>query len=188
MQCHACNVPQSVKYAVALKYTLSRVIFIFILCLTVWGMEPGVTHQTSWLGSTGDVVCHKTRLVGILLKEEPNVPLLVIWAKQRRVVPPDDAIKGSLCNLAQHLSLDSADLHGKPTWGNRLSVSSIFRGRGIFCGSCLNMIYICVCSAKALLCAIHADNLLTHAACIVRAMLPVTHTHCYTALQLHDLQ
>ena len=26
----------------------------FILCLTVWGVEPDVTHQTSWLGSTGE--------------------------------------------------------------------------------------------------------------------------------------
>ena len=28
--------------------------FFFILCLTVWGVEPDVTHQTSWLGSTGN--------------------------------------------------------------------------------------------------------------------------------------
>ena len=26
----------------------------FNLCLTVWGMEPDVTHQTSWLGNTGE--------------------------------------------------------------------------------------------------------------------------------------
>ena len=29
-------------------------ILFFILCLTVWGVEPDVTHQTSWLGSTGE--------------------------------------------------------------------------------------------------------------------------------------
>ena len=40
-----------------------------------------------------NVVCHKIKLVGILLKEEPHVPLLIIWAKQRKVLPPDDAIK-----------------------------------------------------------------------------------------------
>ena len=40
---------------------LSRVLFFlfffffhFILCLSVWGVEPDVTHQTSWLGSTGE--------------------------------------------------------------------------------------------------------------------------------------
>ncbi len=27
-------------------------LFMFILCLTVWGVEPVVTHQTSWLEST----------------------------------------------------------------------------------------------------------------------------------------
>ena len=27
--------------------------FHFILYLTVWGVEPVVTHQTSWLESTG---------------------------------------------------------------------------------------------------------------------------------------
>ena len=26
---------------------------VFILYLTVWGVEPAVTHQTSWLDSTG---------------------------------------------------------------------------------------------------------------------------------------
>ena len=39
------------------------------------------------------MVCHKTKLVSILLKEEPNVPLLVIWTKQRKVLSPDDAVK-----------------------------------------------------------------------------------------------
>ena len=28
------------------------ILFLFVLCLTVWGVEPDVTHQTSWLGST----------------------------------------------------------------------------------------------------------------------------------------
>ena len=37
---------------VAVQALLS--IFIsFILCCTVWVVEPDVTHQTSWLGSTG---------------------------------------------------------------------------------------------------------------------------------------
>ena len=34
--------------------TQSAVFFLFILCLTVWGVVPDVTHQTSWLGSTGE--------------------------------------------------------------------------------------------------------------------------------------
>ena len=34
-----------------------------------------------------NVVCHKTKLVSILLKQEPNVSLLVIWTKQRKVLP-----------------------------------------------------------------------------------------------------
>jgi len=27
------------------------------------------------------VVCDKTKLVGVLFKKEPKVPLLVVWAK-----------------------------------------------------------------------------------------------------------
>jgi len=27
------------------------------------------------------VVCNKTKLVGVLFEKEPNVPLLVVWAK-----------------------------------------------------------------------------------------------------------
>ena len=34
-------------------------------------------------------------MVTTLLKEEPNVPLLVDWAKQRKVLPPVDTKKGS---------------------------------------------------------------------------------------------
>ena len=30
-----------------------HVIFLFMFYLTVWGVEPVVTHQTSWLESTG---------------------------------------------------------------------------------------------------------------------------------------
>ena len=43
-------------------------------------MEPVVTHQTCWLDSTG-VVCNKSKLVGGLFEKEPNVLLLVVWAK-----------------------------------------------------------------------------------------------------------
>ena len=32
-------------------------------------------------------------LVSIVLKKEPNVPLLVIWTRQRKVLAPDDAVK-----------------------------------------------------------------------------------------------
>ena len=27
----------------------------FVSCLTVWGVKPDVTHQTTWLGSTANV-------------------------------------------------------------------------------------------------------------------------------------
>ena len=54
----------------------------FISYLTVWGVEPVVTHQTSWLESTGaQVVCNKTKLVGVLFEKGPNVPLSVVWAR-----------------------------------------------------------------------------------------------------------
>jgi len=49
-----------------------------------------VTHQTSWLEN---VVCNKTKLVGVLFEKEPNVPLLVVWTKERKVLTSNDAIK-----------------------------------------------------------------------------------------------
>ena len=53
----------------------------------------------------------KTKLVGILLKKEPNVPSLVTWAKQRKVLPPDDAIKRA---VKQKGLLIFYCLHSKP--------------------------------------------------------------------------
>ena len=41
-----------------------------------------MTHQTSWLGSTGECGVPKFQVGEHWLKEEPNVPLLVIWTKQ----------------------------------------------------------------------------------------------------------
>jgi len=35
-------------------------IFVFRLYFTVWGVEPDVTHQTSWLESTDVHQCHST--------------------------------------------------------------------------------------------------------------------------------
>ena len=59
-------------------------LIFFVLSLTVWGVEPvrhpGLKAQVSVVCHT--VVCHKTKLVRFLLKEEPNVPLLVIWTRQ----------------------------------------------------------------------------------------------------------
>ena len=49
-----------------------------MLYLTVWGVEPVVTHQTSWLESTGVCGVRKRKLVGVLFEKEPNVPLLVV--------------------------------------------------------------------------------------------------------------
>ena len=45
---HAC---QKSKLAQHVTFTNH-----FVTCLTVWGVKPDVTHQTSWLGSTVNVV------------------------------------------------------------------------------------------------------------------------------------
>ena len=42
-------------------------ILYVIQYLTVWGVEPLATHQTSWLRAQVYVVCNKTKLVGVLL-------------------------------------------------------------------------------------------------------------------------
>ena len=42
-------------------------------------MEPVVTH--SGLKTQVYVVCDKTKLVRLMFKKEPNVPLLVDWTK-----------------------------------------------------------------------------------------------------------
>ena len=34
--------------------TAPVLLMFFTLCLAVWGVEPDETHQTSWLGSTGE--------------------------------------------------------------------------------------------------------------------------------------
>jgi len=36
-----------------LQTTNTKLLYFFILYLTVWDVEPVVTHQTSWLESTG---------------------------------------------------------------------------------------------------------------------------------------
>ena len=36
-----------------LQTTNAKLLYFFIFYLTVWGVEPVVTHQTSWLESTG---------------------------------------------------------------------------------------------------------------------------------------
>ena len=39
------------------------------------------------------VVCNVSNLVGVLFEKEPNVPLLVIWTKEQKVLTSDDAVK-----------------------------------------------------------------------------------------------
>ncbi len=39
-------------------------------------MEPIVTRQTSWLESTGVCGVRQTKLVGVLLGEEPKFPVM----------------------------------------------------------------------------------------------------------------
>ena len=43
----------------------------------------------SGLEAQMNVVCHNTKLVRNLLEEEPNVSLLIVWSKQRKVLPPN---------------------------------------------------------------------------------------------------
>ena len=52
-----------------------------------------MTYQTSWLGSTGECGVPQNQVSGHFAQRRANVPLLVIWAKQRKVLPPDDAKK-----------------------------------------------------------------------------------------------
>ncbi len=47
---------------------------IFIgYCCTVWGVEPVMAHQTTWLERTGECDVQQSQLVRLLLKKEPNV-------------------------------------------------------------------------------------------------------------------
>ena len=69
------------------------------------------------LGSAAqvNVVCHKTRLLRILLKKERNVPLLVIWTNQRKALPPDEAVK---CSQTQNCcpSLTACNVQRQSIW------------------------------------------------------------------------
>jgi len=44
--------PKELPLFSALKWAFGK-LFHFILYLTVWGVEPGVTRQTSWLENAG---------------------------------------------------------------------------------------------------------------------------------------
>ena len=48
------------------------------------------------------MVCHKSKLVRTPLKEEANVPLLLVWTKQKYVLPPDDGSNRRKCLLVFH--------------------------------------------------------------------------------------
>ena len=55
---------------------------------SVWGVEQDVIHHTSWLGSTQEnVVCHKTKLVKLLLEEEPNTAVGNLDQTEKSVAP-----------------------------------------------------------------------------------------------------
>ena len=45
-------------------------------------MEPVVTHRHSGLRAQVYGVCGNARMVEVLFVKEPNVPLLVVWAKR----------------------------------------------------------------------------------------------------------
>ena len=78
-----CNSSVSVRSSFSGKCAV-----LFDLCLTVWGVEQDVTHQTSWLGSTQEnVVCHKAKLVKLLLKEEPNTAVGNLDQTEKSVAP-----------------------------------------------------------------------------------------------------
>ena len=59
-----------------------------------------------------NVVCHKTKVVSVLLKEEPNVPLLVIWTRQKEVLPPDNSVDAVKRAVKQQVLLIFNCLHG----------------------------------------------------------------------------
>ena len=42
---------------------LCDIFFLFIQYLAVWGVEPVVTHQTSWLESTGECMSHAQAMI-----------------------------------------------------------------------------------------------------------------------------
>jgi len=73
----------------------------YFVHLTVWGVEPVLTHQIPWLESTGVCGVHRNqavavaveKLVGVLLEKEPKAPLLVVWVKQRELLTSNDAVK-----------------------------------------------------------------------------------------------
>ena len=48
---------------------------IFIQYLTVWGVEPDVTRQTSWLGSTGECGVRQDQADGSSARERSNCTL-----------------------------------------------------------------------------------------------------------------
>ncbi len=60
-----------------LQQWCTRYNFMFILYLIVWGVEPVVTHQTSWLESTGVCGVHQNQASGSSV-EAPHIPLLLV--------------------------------------------------------------------------------------------------------------
>ena len=58
----SCNLA---RYALRYSCCLDAVsLFSFMLYLTIWGVGPIVTHQTSWLESTGVCGVQQIKLVG----------------------------------------------------------------------------------------------------------------------------
>ena len=63
------------------------------LHLTVWGVEPIVTHQTSWLESTGVYGVRQNQAGGSSGCKRASCPVVGCWAKQPQVLTSNDAVK-----------------------------------------------------------------------------------------------
>jgi len=68
-----------------------RFIWFQTLQSGVWSQLRLIRHPG--LKAQVYVECDKTKLEGVLFKQEPNVPSLVVWAKEGKVLTSNDAVK-----------------------------------------------------------------------------------------------
>ena len=61
--------------------------------LTVWGVEPVVTHYTSWLESTGVCGVRRNQAGGTSVQKRAEGPIVSNLAKYQEVLTSHDAVK-----------------------------------------------------------------------------------------------
>ena len=71
------EVNQLIWLSLRLGVLHNSISFMSFYTLTVWGVEPVVTHETSWLESTGLCGVRQSQAGGSSVEREPNVPLLI---------------------------------------------------------------------------------------------------------------